>query len=209
MRMIQLISAALILSEARRPASGFSAAPRNRIAGATIGASAPAPRRCCSRAASSSPKNRSLTSAASIAPSLSSTSARRLPRTELPTDSAPVNYVANIFKPGPNSGTADYLISASDSATLYVRGNITPTRLSNDADELIGVVRASEHKWITSTRHDAPMVSTTSAFDAYDRVLATAGAYASLTCEGAFEMRRDVVDARIVNEVVTETGEII
>lgn len=80
------------------------------------------------------------------------------------------------------------------------RVNITPKRSSDNLDEIQGVVRPSEHKWVVSTRHSAPSVTTTSAFDAYDQVLAQAGATLPM---------RDSVDQRIVNDVKNGTGRII
>jgi len=110
----------------------------------------------------------------------------------------PVNYVANYYKTGPDSSTPDYYISGDGS--IYVKGNITPKRPSDNLDEIQGVVRPSDHNRVVSSRHSAPSVTTTSAFDAYDQVLAQAGATLPV---------RDSVDQRIVNDVKNGTGRII
>jgi hypothetical protein len=113
----------------------------------------------------------------------------------------PINYVSNFYKAGPNSGSADYYISASSGPVdIYVKGNITPKRPSDNLNEIQGVVRPGEHNWVVPTRHSAPSVTTTSAFDAYNQVLAQAGATLPV---------RDSVDRRIVNDVKNGTGRII
>ena len=117
-----------------------------------------------------------------------------------------VNYIANYYKAGAESGTANYYISGSNSsgglgqAELYVQGNITPLRHSDSADELTGVVRPAQYSWVVPSRHPAPTVTTSSAFDAYEAVLANAGATLPM---------RDEVDERIVNDVMNGTGQII
>ena len=117
----------------------------------------------------------------------------------------PVNYVGNYFKPGPDTERRDYYISGSTTGTgnlveIYVEGNITPNRPTDDLDEIQGVVRSGQQSWVVPTRHPAPMVTTTSAFDAYEAVLANVGATLPM---------RDDVDERIVNGVMNGTGQII
>jgi hypothetical protein len=55
----------------------------------------------------------------------------------------------------------------------------------------------------------AEMITTTTALQAYDQVLAGAGANMGLNCEGTFFSRRDAIDTRIVNDVRDSTGKII
>jgi hypothetical protein len=121
----------------------------------------------------------------------------------------PVNYVGNYFKLGAGSSTGDYYISASDPTAIFVQGNIAPHRPSEETDEVTGVVRPNARRWVVSTRHLAPEVTTTSAFKAYERVLAESGASAGLNCDGTSFLRRDAVDKRTVDDVRNGAGGII
>jgi pectate lyase len=110
-----------------------------------------------------------------------------------------VNYVGNYYKRGVNS-LEDFYVSAEDDVEIYVQGNITPARPDDDLDEAIGVVRPDDLSKVVQDRHPAPPISTTSAFDAWDQVLAGAGA--SLPA-------RDAVDERIVQDAIQGTGNVI
>lgn len=60
--------------------------------------------------------------------------------------------------------------------------------------------------WRSATRHAAPPVATTSAFDAFDDVLDGAGNDKSLDCDGTFRARCHRVDERVLGEVLQGTG---
>ena len=112
------------------------------------------------------------------------------------------NYVGNYIKPGPDS-TFDYevkLESNDGSAfSTFLANNIGPNR----PDETVPdqeIVHPDGRGFIVDTRFDAPFVTTYTALDAYDHVLASAGATLPL---------RDPVDERIINEVVSSSGKII
>ncbi len=120
-----------------------------------------------------------------------------------------VNYVGNYYKAGPASGSADYLVSGSGDIEIYVKGNITPDRPRDDMDEADGVVRGGDQGMVVSTRHDAPQVTTTSAFQAYEDVLAGAGATMGIDELGNFYYRRTSGDTRIVDTVRNGTGNIV
>ena len=114
------------------------------------------------------------------------------------------NYVGNYIKRGSNS-LWDYevkLRSRDDNITIpatFISSNIGPNRPDESVpDEAI--VHPDGREFMIDTRHDFPLVTTTSAFEAYDQVLAGAG----VTLPG-----RDVVDERIIDEVITGTGQII
>ncbi len=62
---------------------------------------------------------------------------------------------------------------------------------------------------LVGARHPAPPITTTSASEACDRVLAEAGASRGLNCDGTLTVTRDSADARIVNDVKRGTGRII
>ena len=123
-----------------------------------------------------------------------------------------VNYVSNYFKRGNDSNSGNHLVSTSykgnDGFEIFVQGNIGPNRPSDDMDESL-VVRPRARQWIVPTRHDAPLITSTSAFEAYDQVLANAGATIGLESQGNNYWRRDRVDERIVNDVRNGTGRII
>ena len=124
-----------------------------------------------------------------------------------------VNYVGNYFRRGPDSASGKYFIKTEDHANdfgfeIFVQGNITPHRPRDDMDESL-VVSPDDRKWIVLTRYGAPLVTTTSALEAYEQVLANAGATIGLDSQGNSYWRRDTVDERIVNDVRNGTGRII
>lgn len=123
-----------------------------------------------------------------------------------------VNYVSNYFRYGNDSNPGNYLVSTSDMGgdgfEIFVQGNIGPNRPSDDMDESL-VVKPRARQWIVPTGHDAPLVTRTLAFEAYDQVLANAGATIGLDSQGSSYWRRDTVDERIVNDVRNGTGRII
>ncbi len=71
------------------------------------------------------------------------------------------------------------------------------------------VVKPEARQWIITTQLVAPPVTTTSAFEAYEQVLANAGASLGIDSQGDTFWRRDTVDARIVDDVKRGTGKII
>jgi hypothetical protein len=111
----------------------------------------------------------------------------------------PVNYIANFFKPGPDSGSADWFIDTSEVVQVYAIGNIVPKE----------VIDPDSRDMLVGARHPAAPVTTTIAFAAYFRVLAEAGASRGLNCDGTHYVTRDPVDDRIVNDVKQGTGRII
>lgn len=123
-----------------------------------------------------------------------------------------INFVGNYFKLGNDSNSGSYLLSTSDKGgdgfQIFVQGNIGPNRPSTDMDETL-VAKPRARQWIVPTQHDAPLVTTTSAFEAYDQVLANAGATIGVDSQGNSYLRRDTVDERIVDDVRNGTGGII
>ena len=124
----------------------------------------------------------------------------------------PVNYVGNYFKPGPNTDPKKYGINIASSeilgAQIFVLGNIDPHRLNNSQPE-IDMVDPDAHSYVISIPNPAAIVTTTSALEAYDQVLSTAGSNLGLGCDGIFFTRRDAIDTRIVSDAMNGTGEII
>ena len=119
----------------------------------------------------------------------------------------PVNFVGNYVKAGANAEKNVYELRYLPApppyplrgASMFVQGNVGPHRPDETYPEAV-VVRPEDQLFITDTRHFAPSVTTTSAFTAYELVLAGAGA--------TFPVR-DSVDQRIVNDVENGSGSII
>lgn len=112
----------------------------------------------------------------------------------------PVNYVGNYFKPGIDSGDADWFIDTkNEPVSVYIEDNRA----------VRSIVQPNSMQWLTRRRHPAPAITTTSAQDAYQEVLKQAGATCGLNSEGDFEFNRDLIDERIVAEVRQGTGHII
>ena len=125
----------------------------------------------------------------------------------------PVNYVGNYFINGADDVSNEYFVDLYLTATdykfeVYLQGNITPNRPTDLLPEYL-VMKPEEREWIVPARHDAPLVTTTSAFEAYPQVLANAGATIGLDSQGSSYWRRDAVDERIVDDVRNGTGRII
>lgn len=124
----------------------------------------------------------------------------------------PVNYVGNFYKYGPDTDSGKYEIKTYDDggigADIYVADNIGPHRKTDSLAQEV-VVESGSRNFLTSTRHPAPLVTTTSAFTAYDDVLASAGNSAGVSCDGEWFDRRDSIDTRVVNDVRNGTGRII
>ena len=111
-----------------------------------------------------------------------------------------VNYVGNYFKPGIDSGAADWFIDTkNEPVSVYIEDNRA----------VRAIIQPNSMKWLTRRRHPAPAITTTSAQDAYQQVLEGAGAACGLNSEGNFEFNRDPIDERIVAEVRQGTGHII
>jgi pectate lyase len=110
------------------------------------------------------------------------------------------NYIGNFYKKGPESRKNFYIEVQNEPVSFYVEGNITPGRPQLSGDELSGVVRDQDHKYAVSQPFPSAPVTVSSAFDAYDQVLAEAGS--------SFPIRDDVV-LRIVDDVRNGTGTFI
>lgn len=117
---------------------------------------------------------------------------------------ARVNYVANYFKPGPNTQRPAELFRFSDQDTrMYLRENVVDGEQPVTADNSLGL---SANDGIdppaatVSKPFPAPPIPQQSAEAAYELVLQHGGATLP---------RRDPVDARIVADVRHGTGQII
>ncbi|HMB23183.1 MAG: pectate lyase family protein [Chloroflexota bacterium] len=122
-----------------------------------------------------------------------------------------VNYIANYFKPGPNT-EVKYGIKAINPGAfgteIFVQGNIGPGRESDDLPE-VDIVDPQARQFIVTKPFPSEGVITTTALQAYDQVLEDAGANKGLSCDGTFLPRQDPVDQRILDEVRNGTGKII
>ena len=106
-------------------------------------------------------------------------------------EGARANFVGNYVKPGPNTRTRVF-VDDIDAGGYYVSSNyIYPGR----------VTRFAPDNHVSPTRFPAPAVSTTTAVQAYEDVLADAGAIRGLNCDGSWFNRPDAVDIRIVQSV--------
>jgi pectate lyase len=113
----------------------------------------------------------------------------------------PVNYVNNVFEPGPDSGSTEWFIDTKSRVDVYADGNAVPGNLMNPDPE--------DQANLVSTRHPAPPVTVAPTDQVRELVLADVGSSRGLGCDGTAYERRDEVDRRIVGEVQTGTGNII
>jgi pectate lyase len=122
-----------------------------------------------------------------------------------------VNYIGNYYKMGPNT-ELKYGIRALNAGTpgagIFIQGNIGPTRKSDNAPE-INIIDPDSRQFVVSKPFPVEPITTNTAFQAYDQVLAGAGANMGLYCGGTFFSRRDSIDTRVVNDVMNGVGKII
>ncbi len=122
-----------------------------------------------------------------------------------------LNFVGNYFTAGPSTrgGPYEILINpeyGSGRPQIYVEGNLGPHRPDLAADEWALVGYGFGREGVASTtyrspaRFEAPSITEQTAADAFEQVLAGAGATAP---------RRDAVDRRVIRDVRDKTGSII
>lgn len=123
-----------------------------------------------------------------------------------------VNYTNNYFKIGADTEPGKFLVSVSSTsglgAEIYVQGNITPQRQSDDLAENLAV-KPADRSWIVKDQFTAPLITTFQADEIYDKVLSNAGANLGLDEDGNLYLRPDAVDERIIQDVRQGTGKII
>jgi hypothetical protein len=125
------------------------------------------------------------------------------------------NIVANFYKPGVNTHYPDKReivrmqgitpLAGTPGRSLYVVNNVGPSCPNGCADDWAGGMISDVDGTLgnnnrSDTRHPAPLVTTMSATEAFNQVLANAGATLPT---------RDAVDTRVVNDVYNGTGRII
>lgn len=133
-----------------------------------------------------------------------------------------VNFIGNVFIPGPSSGSVrelsvvvghpvhhfadpNELLAPSGRPRLFVRDNLGPSRATSAEDEWRIVSQSygdtdAPASFREATPFEVALVTAHPASEILDRVLAGAGATLP---------RRDVIDARIVDEVRSRSGSII
>lgn len=123
-----------------------------------------------------------------------------------------VNLINNFFKAGPETRLNRYEIQMGKApfSNLYLKGNLSPRRTTQDQDEWLGVGLSSSfeepapREGLQSPRpFQTPLASgktLLSAEDAYKAVLKNVGANVPY---------RDTVDQRLINDVVKGTGKSI
>ncbi|MDD5206479.1 MAG: hypothetical protein PHS17_13715 [Desulfobacterales bacterium] len=124
------------------------------------------------------------------------------------------NVIKNFTKAGPASAKQPYTAQVwkyspnSISWGMYVEGNIDSYRTSDTQAQEVSVEPGSRG-YLVSKRFPDPTITETSAAQAYKDVLASAGNYRGLNCDGTWTVRRDAHDLRIVSDVTNRTGKII
>jgi len=115
-----------------------------------------------------------------------------------------VNAVGNTYRPGADSGPADWFADGENAFSIYSADNSVPAAFLRPGDEDHLAAAPPEIAL-------AYPISTESAQDAFDAVLAPGGAGATqaLACDGTRLERRDPIDQRIVDDVQNGTGAII
>lgn len=130
-----------------------------------------------------------------------------------------VNYIGNLILRGPDSITRDNFIKLTANPQAYpmnifVQGNIDDRyRTDNTLPDNLSVVERSRGFMVTDRiiSSDITISSCNSITDCdvYDQVLSNAGANAYINSLGQFEIRRDAVDKRIIEEIGAREGQII
>jgi hypothetical protein len=131
------------------------------------------------------------------------------------------DIVNNYSKPGPATGATVHRHMYYNDAwpaegkpdpSIYITGNIMEGESFSDQWDMMrdwyDLSRVLPTRMHRSTRlSPAPIpVTVQSANEAYNSVLADVGANKRLTCDGGWVAAQDAVDARIINQVQTNTG---
>ena len=127
-------------------------------------------------------------------------------------DRVEVNLIDNFFKAGPETRLNRYEIQMGKPSfsKVYLKGNLSPRRTSQDQDEWIGVglsasfeTPAPKEGYQSLVAFDTPLAAeeaTLLATEAYDAVLGDVGANVPF---------RDAVDQRLIRDVIDGTGKSI
>jgi pectate lyase len=119
-------------------------------------------------------------------------------------DRVELNVVGNYVKPGPDSNVGRHGLELKSYTGLgfrvFASGNISPQRPTLGDPNAEFLAPADRSYLVPTPAFAAPSTRTTSAFQAYQEVLAGAGTTIPM---------RDSVDARVINEVVHGGGRII
>ena len=118
-----------------------------------------------------------------------------------------LNFVGNYFIPGPSTQVGPFeILFAGGNPSIFVEGNLGPRRTDLAASEwaLVGLGYGEKgvapETYRSLTRYTTPPITTQTAPEASEIVLANAGATAP---------ERDAVDRRVVSEAESGTGSII
>ena len=137
-----------------------------------------------------------------------------------------VDFINNYWKPGPMSGSLIYKHESTNVGTgwvypdpsIYIAGNIVKGSFENPSadnweliktDEATGVPQGPlplSYRRYTPISQSPNPITIQSAADAYDSVLADAGANAKLDCQGNWVSNSDSVDLRVMNDIKQGTG---
>jgi hypothetical protein len=112
---------------------------------------------------------------------------------------AQVNFVGNYIKAGPNTHMSSF-VKDDGALGFYLSGNVIE---GNDTIKSFLPSRSADR--LVSQPYPSPTIKTTSAKVAYDEVLQSAGASYGLNCDGSWSPRRDSIDERIVQSVLSNT----
>jgi pectate lyase len=131
-----------------------------------------------------------------------------------------IDAIGNVFKRGPLSQTATNKspeFVGSGKTSLYLLSNIGyhQTNPAGDQWKMAFVGKYNDYTtgpWPTSARRTTPLtktfvpIVTTSTDGLIVGLISTVGASRRLDCAGGWVMNRDSVDARLVNQVLANTG---
>lgn len=121
-----------------------------------------------------------------------------------------INMINNYFKPGPDTPTSKETIAFAPGdamANIYLSGNrvFNHSEINdNNQNQLVSSFKGATSEQMASIivnkPFETPFIKTTSALEAYEKVLKEAGAILPY---------RDAVDTRVINGIQTGTGKII
>ncbi|MEW6306228.1 MAG: pectate lyase, partial [Verrucomicrobiota bacterium] len=115
---------------------------------------------------------------------------------------APANFVGNhVVAPNGEGMVFGVVAVGKGPSTLFVNGNLGPRRKDlSQPEELFVSPNNDGRRWIVPRRHEAASITTTSAPEAFDLVLAQAGCTRPM---------RDAVDERIIADVRAQRARIV
>lgn len=118
-----------------------------------------------------------------------------------------INLINNVHIEGPDTNSSRYPIQISSSARIYAKGNINKFRASNSEPEWNAIGNAAAP--YNQQANQSSQVSSPFNYPLSDAQTMSPGALVSLLTENAGSFTHDAVDKRVMNDIISGSGQLI